>query len=54
LKKFGDEKSIIIVEFHIESKDFIALKELVHKFELMDSDVIMKAMMQFEFGNKDA
>jgi hypothetical protein len=39
------------MEFHIESKKLIALKELVYKFELMDSNVLVKVMIQFEFGN---
>jgi hypothetical protein len=39
------------VELCIEIKDFIALKELVPKFKLMDLDVLVKAMIQFEFGD---
>jgi hypothetical protein len=39
------------VEFHIESKIFIALRKLVYKLELMDSNVLVKVMIQFEFGD---
>jgi len=37
------------MEFRIESKNFITIRELVHKFELKDLDVLVKATIQFEY-----
>jgi hypothetical protein len=39
------------MEFHIESKNFIASKKLVYKFEFMDSNVLVNVIIQFKFGN---
>jgi hypothetical protein len=39
------------MEFCIENKNFIAIRKFVHKLELMDLDVLVKAMIQVEYEN---